>query len=162
MSDNIKPPFLDLLELSGFTSFLVGGNFSFFTSLKQALLADDKSVLTIDDVATPLPCDLNDTDGLFQKETDFLLALIESWGLSVVTPLLTALNEYTPIGEAELSIYFEGYLHDAKLYFDNTQGFIDSLNTDDVKGIKSLLSEWSNTVGEFGNLTELEDLLGAV
>lgn len=159
MSDNKTHPLLDLLELSGLSSLIVGGNFDSFLNLKEALSKDDKTPLVVHDIVVPLPHDLHDTDSLFQNETHFLHALIESWCLSVVAPLLSDLNRY---GGNELTAYFDGHLDSAQLYFENTDDFVNSLDSDDVESVQAILSEWSHTIEVFGNAEELKDALTGV
>lgn len=160
MSDTNKHPLLDLLELSGLSSLIVGGNFGSFLNLKEALSKDDKIPLVgyEHDVAVPLPQDLYDTNSLFQNENHFLHALIESWCLSVTSPLLTELNCYAPTSN-ELTIYFDGYLDSAQLYLENADDFVHSLDSDDVESVQAILSEWSHTIEVFGNAEELKDAL---
>lgn len=160
MSDNKTHPLLDLLELSGLGALVVGGNFGSFIDLKEALSKDDKTPLVAynHDVVVPLPHNLHDTDSLFQNENHFLHALIESWCLSVTSPLLTELNCYAPTSN-ELTAYFDGYLNSAQLYFENTDDFVNSLDSDDVESVQAILSEWSNTVEMFGNAAELQGAL---
>ncbi|MGO3120125.1 MAG: hypothetical protein ACTIJH_06370 [Moraxellaceae bacterium] len=160
MADTNRHPLLELLELSGLSSLIVGGNFSSFINLKEALNKDNKIPLVFyeHDVAAPLPQDLYDTNSLFQNENHFLHALIESWCLSVTSPMLAELNCYADNGN-ELTAYFDGEFYSGCVYFENTDVFINSLGSDDVDSVHAILSEWSHTVEMFGNAKELTEAL---
>lgn len=154
---NTTHPMLRLLELTDLSVFLAHSNFQFFTKLETALIADVKSVVDFGEAEATLYKPISDTNDLFQEQTKILRAMIGGWSCSVMEPMLDSINQYSE--DENLTIYFDGYLHDAKLSFDNIDEFVNSLDNEDVEGVKAILADWSNSVELIENAGTLLDNL---
>lgn len=156
-----RHPLIDLLKLSGFDLVIEQLNFQLFTKLKDALTADNKSIVAEADtdvlIETIETLSSDDTNA----QGDVLRGVIENWCLSVLTPLLDALNEFS---DTE-SIYFsmDNYLYDATISLSgDIEGFADSVEPENVTDLKELLADWENTLDAITNSDELLDAINAL
>ena len=159
MSDN-KSPLIDILNLSGFKMAVEPLNFQLFNSLKKALINDSRSTTTLGD--TDVLSNTIDTIGsLASNNTDdiegiLVRSVIENWSLSVLEPLVDAVNEFSD--SETIRIIMQGYLHDASVkWYGNMRQFVESINPDEAEDFKALLKDWENTLDEIGHSDFLTD-----
>lgn len=156
-----RHPLIDLLKLSGFELAIEPANFQLFTKLKDALTADSQSIVAEaenDVFADTVEIVISDASN---AQSDVLRGVIEGWSLSVLTPLLDAINDFS---ETE-SIYFsmENYLYDATISLSgDIEGFVESMEIESVPALKELLAEWENTLNVITNSDDLVDVINAI
>lgn len=160
MSDNTQHPMLKLLELTSLNAFLTHLNFQSFTKLEAALIKDGKSVFEKDGTDVTFYKPINTTDDLFQNEVPFLHGMIEGWARAVMQPLVDELNENS-CGDDEITLYFDGDLLSAALYFEDIESYVSGADDEDVADIKNVLADWEHSAALIANIDELTDALEA-
>lgn len=151
-------PLIELLEVSSHDVLLAPYNYRFFTSLKAALISDSKSVFSMYEDNTELEESISDTAELHSNQTELLKGVIGSWAVSVMTPLVEALNEIGDDTEA-VGIHYDGDLTSGKLYLSNMECYVQSLVPNQHSEVIDELVGWKNSKVCIGNIEEFEQLL---
>lgn len=163
-------PLIDLLHLSGLKLLTTHANYSLFISLRDALLADNQSVVS-DGEENSFQTFAESSD-FSQSEGDLLQQLIKDWAINVTKPLIDALNEYTT-DDIDLMADTDDYLYTAKIYIraiDQMDVYEPELASDIanyvepeyVDDIKKLCKDWQHTLAVFMNGDEIVEAIEAV
>lgn len=160
MSDATHP-LMRLLNHTDLTLFLTASNYQFFTKLETALTADAKSLDDTGESEATFAMPLSDTNDLFRNQAPTLHAMIAGWAQGVMEPLVSMLNDYCN-SHSDITLYLDGDLHSALLYFDNVDEYIGSIDKEDVADIKAGLSGWSNSCELIANFDEFVAELDAL
>ena len=156
-----KHPLMRLLAHTDLLVMLAESNFQLFTKLEAALNADVKSLDDTGQVDAVFQKPLIDTNDLFQTQAAVLHAMIEGWSLAVMEELTINLNELSG-SDAGISLYVDGDLQSARLFFDNIEAFVSGVDINDVAEIRDELDSWKNSCELIDNYNELIEGLDAI
>lgn len=154
---NNSHPLLELLEVTSHDVFLKPYNYNFFLQLKEALARDGKGTFLKHESSTVLNKPINSAVDLYQNQSEALLAIIASWSVSVMTPLVKNLNLIG--GDEKIHIYFDGDLTTGMLYFNNFELYVAQMDDEQREAAGRILNGYGNSKQLIGNVAELEELL---
>ena len=163
-------PLIDLLNLSGLKLLTTQANYNLFTSLRDALLADNQSVVS--DAEENSFQTFAEGSDFSQSEGDLLQQLIKDWAINVTKPLIDALNEYTT-DDIGLVAETDDYLYTAKIYIRDTDqmdvyepelasNIAKYVEPEYVDDIKKLCKDWQHTLAVFMNADEIVEAIKSV
>lgn len=162
-NNNAKHALIRLLKDAGYSLIASEANYGFYDTLKEALNKDGKQSYVDSDNsrASMLYKPINDTDDLFEGEHYFAHSLVETWGLSVISPLVDNINNL--LGSNILQVCLEGGVATCILYADIYQEelskALQELDVESLKQIEGILSEWSNTCNYIDGIEVLQEAI---
>lgn len=154
---NDSHPLLELLEVTSHDVFLKPYNYNFFLQLKGALVRDGKGTFLKHEDPVALKSPITDTVDLYKNQTEALLAIIASWAVSVMTPLVKNLNLIG--GDEKINIYYDGDLTTGMLYFSNFELYVAQMDDEQREAAGRILSGYGHSKQLIGNIAEFEELL---
>lgn len=154
---NDSHPLLELLEATSHDVFLKPYNYNFFLQLKGALARDGKGTFLKYEDPIALNNPIANTVDLYKNQTDALLAIIASWSVSVMTPLVKNLNLISD--DEKIHIHYDGDLTTGMLYFSNFELYVAQMDDEQREAAGRILGGYGHSKQFIGNITEFEELL---
>lgn len=156
----VDHPLIQLCKDTNFRMFNTKCNYDLYIALKGALKKDGHDTFVRDEVDAMFPNSIAGTDDMLAQEGGVLRAMIESWAMGVLAPMLERLNAYNKDSE-DLTISMEGYLHDATLCFDgDLEEFMENLEISIMPDFKEVCDDWKHTLDlivNFGDMVNAVD-----
>lgn len=165
-----RHPLMELLSLSGLKMMANKSNYSLFTRLRDALILDNQSIVSLTDVEVHFQHSISSNEDLNKHQGELLHSMIKSWALNVLEPLVSAINSYT-VDDVDVAIDVDGYLLDANVYFredsaidvyleDMTLEYIvNNLDPEYMDDAKKLCADWKHTLAVIINGDDLAELI---
>lgn len=144
MSDTQVNPLIELLTLLDCTMITKEVNFSIFTDLKTALAADGIALKPTGDVVIDFETDIDNSYDFWNRQSDILTMLTESYSKSVTEELVSGLNDLA--SEHCITLDIEGDLYGGNLAFSNLDLWAERFEGD-KEALQEIYNKWENVIG---------------